>query len=156
MILFLFYYFRWILEYLSYKVGIRIQTPVEAEQENNNQIPLNNEENSVPLIKLKPKQSEVKWQNNVLASEILHRHDNVLNGAHKRNRENVKLSDSELLLSKIDVLLDKLRLMEEEGTIKSDWRIVAMTIDRCLLILFAAMVFITLVGCFSISPGYVP
>ena len=36
-----------------------------------------------------------------------------------------------------------------------DWRVVAMTIDRCLLIVFAILLTTTLIACFSMSPGYV-
>ncbi|XP_047139412.1 neuronal acetylcholine receptor subunit alpha-2 isoform X1 [Hydra vulgaris] len=145
---------RWILENLSYKVGIRVRSDPDPMQINNQK--LNNDESSIPLNNLKIKQSEINWQNKVSKCELLQCNDSTLNSTHKKNKATVQLSDSELLLSKIDVLLEKLRSMEEEGTIKSDWRIVAMTIDRCLLIFFALMVLITLFGCFSISPGYVP
>ena len=65
-------------------------------------------------------------------------------------------TEADLLMAKIDIILKKLEDMDEEDRMQTEWRIVAMTIDRCLLIFFAAVYFITMVACFSKSPGYVP
>lgn len=65
-------------------------------------------------------------------------------------------TEADLLMAKIDIILKKLEDMDEEDRIQTEWRIVAMTIDRCLLMFFAAVYFITMVACFSKSPGYVP
>lgn len=65
-------------------------------------------------------------------------------------------TEADLLMAKIDIMLKKLEDMDEEDRIQTEWRIVAMTIDRCLLMFFAAVYFITMVACFSKSPGYVP
>lgn len=65
-------------------------------------------------------------------------------------------TEADLLMAKIDIILKKLEDMDEEDRMQTEWRIVAMTIDRCLLMFFAAVYFITMVACFSKSPGYVP
>ena len=65
-------------------------------------------------------------------------------------------TEADLLMAKIDIILKKLEDVDEEDRIQTEWRIVAMTIDRCLLMFFAAVYFITMVACFSKSPGYVP
>ena len=66
-----------------------------------------------------------------------------------------RCKEADLLLSKIDTIITKLQDMDEEDRIIAEWRIVANTIDRCLLIFFALTFLITMLACFSTSPGYV-
>ena len=63
--------------------------------------------------------------------------------------------EANLLLSKIDSIVTKLQDMDDEDRIIAEWRIAANTIDRCLMIFFAFTFFITMLACFSTSPGYV-
>ena len=63
--------------------------------------------------------------------------------------------EADLLLSKIDSIVTKLQDMDDEDRIIAEWRIVANTIDRCLMIFFALTFSITMLACFSTSPGYV-
>ena len=60
------------------------------------------------------------------------------------------------VLRKLGMICEKLKSLDEEDVIKSEWRIAAMTIDRCLLFAFALVIALTLVGCFANAPGYVP
>lgn len=66
-----------------------------------------------------------------------------------------RCKEADLLLSKIDTIITKLRGMDDEDKVITEWRIVANTIDRCLLIFFALTFLITMLSCFSTSPGYV-
>lgn len=64
-------------------------------------------------------------------------------------------SEGEIILKKLNILIKKLKDMDEEDNITSEWRTVAMTLDRCLLIVFFFIYFLTIFVCFLRSPGYV-
>lgn len=68
----------------------------------------------------------------------------------------IQPTETQILINKLDILIEKLNNNDESEKVKTEWRTVAMTIDRCLVIFFFLVYFLTLVGCFSISPGYVP
>ena len=75
---------------------------------------------------------------------------------YDRNNFSNKCNEADILLQKVDILTDKLHDLDRESQIKAEWRLVALTIDRCLLILFAAIFIVTLFGCFLNAPCYVP
>ena len=75
---------------------------------------------------------------------------------YDRNNFSNKCNEADILLQKLDILTDKLHDLDRESQIKAEWRLVALTIDRCLLILFAAIFIVTLFGCFLNAPCYVP
>lgn len=56
---------------------------------------------------------------------------------------------------RLDKLVSKVKDDELDDIVKTEWRIVAMTVDRCLLIFFFINFVATLVGVFSHAPGYV-
>lgn len=97
--------------------------------------------------------AELDWKQNKTASSRFNNHnENTFN----RNSYQRKVTGAELIISKLDVLIEKIRSMKEEDLVKTEWRIVAMTIDRCLLVFFAFVFLTTLFGCFLTAPGYVP
>lgn len=67
----------------------------------------------------------------------------------------VQPTQAEIILRKLEILVDKLQSMDQEDEIKAEWRTVAMTFDRCLLFFFILIYVITLFACFMKSPGYV-
>ena len=71
-------------------------------------------------------------------------------------RSSSRYSELDSINKKLDVIVEKIRGDDDDSQVKSEWRIVAMTIDRCLLYTFIAMLLLTIVVCFSNSPGYVP
>ena len=64
-------------------------------------------------------------------------------------------TEAEIILNKLNILIKKLKDMDEEDEITSEWRTVAMTLDRCLLVFFFFVYFVTIFACFLGAPGYV-
>lgn len=56
---------------------------------------------------------------------------------------------------KLDTIIDKLSQREKDEKYRQEWRIVAMTFDRCLLIAFCIITVLTIAFVFLNSPGYV-
>jgi len=83
------------------------------------------------------------------------RHQTQHHDAHI-NRFQVQPTEAQIIITKLEILVNKLKSMDEEDEIKTEWRTVAMTFDRLLLIMFFLIYFITIFGCFLKAPGYVP
>ena len=49
----------------------------------------------------------------------------------------------------LDYLIQRLSSKDEDHTFKGEWRIVAMTIDRCLFIFFVTIFILTTIACFA-------
>ena len=100
---------------------------------------------------------EIIWEKNKtnvsLVSNSSGKSDDLI---YHRNNFSKKCNEADILLQKVDILICKLHDLDKESRIKAEWRLVAMTIDRCLLILFAVIFVLTLLGCFLNAPGYVP
>lgn len=73
---------------------------------------------------------------------------------HHQQQQKQK-SEGEIILTKLNILIKKLKDMDDEDNITSEWRTVAMTLDRCLLFVFFFIYFLTIFVCFLRSPGYV-
>ena len=101
--------------------------------------------------------TEITWDKNKtnvsLFSNSSGKSDDLL---YHRNNFSSKCSEADILLQKVDILIGKLHDLDKESRIKTEWRLVAMTIDRCLLILFAVIFVVILFGCFLNAPVYVP
>ena len=101
--------------------------------------------------------SEITWNKNKtnvsLFSNSSGKSDDLL---YHRNNFSSKSSEADILLQKVDILIGKLHDLDKESRIKTEWRLVTMTIDRCLLILFAVIFVVILFGCFLNAPVYVP
>jgi len=163
---------KFVLDWLSYQVRIRVKedpnTSKTASQQflalskaNQNKQPLlinNQQDISSKVLKSLKTNTEISWEE-TKTKVSLHTHNNR-NGDllyyNKNNFNQTKYTEAEMLLQKIDILIDKLHDMDEEDQVKTEWRIVAMTIDRILLVFFAIVFIVTLFGCFSSAPGYVP
>ena len=133
---------RWILDWLSYIVRIRDPKDTSNYSNKHEQSLLRHLETS-SFVKLLIKESEKR--------SCYKKAPGVESPLSNSSRQN----GDEQLLDKIDTLLKKLQIQDEEHEIKANWRIVAMTLDRCLFILFATMITLTLFACFSMSPQYV-
>ena len=70
-------------------------------------------------------------------------------------RPSSRNSELDLINKKMDVIVEKIRSDDEDAQTKTEWRIVAMTIDKCLLYVFVVLLLLTIIICFSFSPGYV-
>ena len=181
-----FSYFRVILDWLSYKVRIRVkEKPEKSAEEMKLTDPLQQFGNSIlnnqndllcgPNKMLRQNTNNatvhVKWaannnKNGVSADGFHHGagNNNKFNNKHDqskvRNSDRCmpqgQVSETDIFLSKLDVLIQKLYTMDDKESVKTEWRTVAMTIDRCLLFLFLATYMITIFGCFLTAPGYVP
>lgn len=124
-----------------------------------NSILLNNQNEVLCLNKVsKPNSVHVKWANNKTSTEYTRYHRTDSKDSKMRNSERSvnNINETEIFLSKLDVLVQKLRTMDDDDLVKNEWRIVAMTIDRCLLLLFLASYLVILFACFLNAPGYVP
>lgn len=58
--------------------------------------------------------------------------------------------------NKLDIFLQRMKKNEDDETIKYEWRIVGLTIDRCLFICFVIVQLMIVIACYASSPGYVP
>ena len=153
------------MEWLSYQVRIQVRKQGDGEQIGfltfaRKEVPvLNNEELNTAFIKKirKSSSTEVKWEQSKTITASLYSNNSRKELNYNNNRNNYQgPNEMGILLSKLDILIDKLHSMEEEDLVKTEWRIVAMTIDRCLLYFFALVFLFTLCGCFLTAPGYVP
>ena len=63
--------------------------------------------------------------------------------------------EHEAIAKKLDVIIDKMVQKEKGEKFKQEWRIVAMTIDRCLFYAFCSITILTIGVIFFSSPGYV-
>ena len=99
---------------------------------------------------------KVRGENNyngILTSKTI-----PINGESDIGREIAKIMEHIIktdICPRIDQLVERVENEEEDDMMKTEWRIVAMTVDRCLLIFFLVNFVLTLVGVFSLSPGYV-
>ena len=59
-------------------------------------------------------------------------------------------------LAKMDLFIQAFNKEDLEKNILKEWKIVAITLDRCALIGFTLTYILTIIGCFSLSPGYAP
>ena len=157
-----------VLDWLSYVVRIRIRptdngdvkTPTHLNV--NNPLHLNNEETNALLEKFRlsapnsPKWLERKLKgNHVINIGDSFPNINTTNINNRMLQSKYQFEVNEKVVSRLDVLINHLRSMEEEDAIRTEWRVVAMTIDRCLLILFTCVFLVTVIGCFCNAPGYV-
>ncbi|XP_047140450.1 neuronal acetylcholine receptor subunit alpha-3 isoform X1 [Hydra vulgaris] len=60
------------------------------------------------------------------------------------------------IFAQMDSFKQAINDKECESNILKEWKIVAMTLDRCALLCFASLYLLTIIGCFSLSPGYAP
>ena len=58
------------------------------------------------------------------------------------------------LSKKLDVIGDRLKSMDEEDRVQTEWRAVAMTIDSIIFWVFIAICSLTILACALVIPGY--
>ena len=166
--------FRFFLDYLSYSLRIRKREKPEIvldkeeaitlphltnneSAQNENQPFLNNDHINLKFLQRRGKKNELNLDTKLAnGSQIKPASPKPETRVATTKICKTHNTEADLLMAKIDIILKKLEDMDEEDRIQTEWRIVAMTIDRCLLMFFAAVYFITMVACFSKSPGYVP
>ena len=170
-----YFLFRFVLEWLSFKVRIRNCDDCNITVDRNNAcsrnsynikdrrshgkqlLVMNHVDINSKLRQTLQQNSEITWNKNKtnvsLFSNSSGKSDDLL---YHRNNFSSKSSEADILLQKVDILIGKLHDLDKESRIKIEWRLVAMTIDRCLLILFAVIFVVILFGCFLNAPVYVP
>ena len=105
----------------------------------------------------------MKWNNHQHQQQlqplllVQHKYNNTGNRYNNNEQQlpNKPPTETQIILNKLNILIRKLKEMEDEDEVTTEWRTVAMTLDRCLLILFFLVYFITIFACFLRSPGYV-
>lgn len=158
----IFFLSRIVLDWLSYVVRIRIRAPDDNELKVptinvQNPLHLNNEDTNQLLEKFKLNApNSPQWlERKIKTNHCLIPGENNLPNIINNNRITHRLEATEKVITRLDVLINHLRTMDDEDAIRTEWRVVAMTIDRCLLIFFTVVFLITVFGCFSYAPGYV-
>eukprot|EP00112_Aurelia_sp_Birch-Aquarium-sp1_P013351 Seg2831.3 transcript_id=Seg2831.3/GoldUCD/mRNA.D3Y31 product="Neuronal acetylcholine receptor subunit alpha-7" protein_id=Seg2831.3/GoldUCD/D3Y31 len=157
---------KYVLNWLAYKTKIR---KVEETGQND-------AEDYVPMLPFQRKSSISEgsasakeednkdlqvWIRNSMphkTSNIQSRNENsrCKNAFHTNERSSSRYSELDAISKKLDVIVEKIRSDDEDAQVKSEWRIVAMTIDHCLLYFFIVVLLLTIFACFCNSPGYVP
>lgn len=77
------------------------------------------------------------------------------NGSTAASEMSTRYDEHEAIAKKLDVIIDKMVHKEKGEIYKQEWRIVAMTIDRCLFFAFCGITIFTISVIFLNSPGYV-
>lgn len=166
--------FRVILERLSFIVGIqprekrksyncaenRIKivksklnnstTPQQQQRHQNGGIPLNNKsvrgDGEINGIVLKNNRTIHNIDdNNLILVKGENNKDITTIKEITSKPPNVTADDSRNL----DTIIQKLNSKDDDHHFKAEWRIVAMTIDRCLFIFFVVIFMITTIACFA-------
>ncbi|XP_047140447.1 neuronal acetylcholine receptor subunit alpha-10 isoform X1 [Hydra vulgaris] len=74
--------------------------------------------------------------------------------------QNIKTTQEEIssnivkTLAKMDCFTEEIHRNELKVKLINEWKIVAITLDKCAFFGFAVLYVLTIVGCFSLSPGY--
>eukprot|EP00795_Rhopilema_esculentum_P005971 gene5971-11332_t len=68
---------------------------------------------------------------------------------------NEGMFETGIIAKKLDIIIEKLSQKERDEKYRQEWRIVAMTFDKCLLIVFCCISIFTILVIFLNSPGYV-
>ena len=141
-------FYRYILNWLSYLVGIR------AREKNLNKSQSSNLNNSFNTS------HRNTFNNNTTSNEQMSLLNKYHRNSNEYNKENWKkkalcnlngskcgdvgymapagrLTEAQLVVSKLDVFIERLRTMDEEDEVKNEWRTVAMTIDRVYWLFFS-------------------
>lgn len=163
---------RYIYDWLSYKIYIRTDQDglnnnkkVKEEKRRERRRHTHGNDGSGDALMLNNRLNSNRHQNfdMTVINCIRQNSHNLANVESRDNRsiveqENsgVSPTESQILITKLDILIEKLKSNDENDRVKNEWRTVAMTIDRCLVIFFFLVYTITLFGCFSIAPGYEP
>eukprot|EP00794_Sanderia_malayensis_P009918 gene9918-10935_t len=158
---------RYVLEWLSYKLGVR-------KKESNGQ---QGTEEYVQMLPFQRKGSMSEGSGSTkdedsrdlqvwVRNTTQHKNGNpacqvkteVTRCKHTFSVSEQRSKNSELdpITRKLELIVDKIKCDDEDDVVKSEWRIVAMTIDQFLLYSFMIMLLVTIAACFSSSPGYVP
>jgi len=156
---------KYVLDYLSYKLGVR---PRIASQ-NTNQ----NNQSSIELTYISKGPGKIRLDSasgRSITSSTTSTRRIIPNGIPHRRPEKVPISEQRSITAsetsdglqeldgvtrKLDTIIDKLSQRERDERYRQEWRIVAMTFDKCLLIAFCFVIVLTIFLVFLNSPGYV-
>ena len=153
-----------VLENLSYKLGVRSKiTGRNADQGSKSEIELTYISKGSGRVRLESIQtnslSSGTGTRRTIPNGIPHRRAEKGSISERRSITASEASDGLAELDgvsrKIDTIIDKLSQRERDERYRQEWRIVAMTFDRCLLIAFCFVIVLTIVFVFLNSPGYV-
>ena len=146
-------YYRFVLEWLSYKMGIRQKsksskriTPHDKEVQRADQKPTKSSNSLVDGALKVP-----SAPNNSGGSFDIQSHDIVQIYQQQSVENNAALM---ALSKKLDFICDRLRSIDEDNLVQTEWRAVAMTIDRITFWIFVAISTLTILACGSCAPRY--
>jgi len=153
---------KYLLDWLAYKVKVRKPEESGTNTEEYVQMLPFQRRNSLSDGSASAKEDDNRdlqlWVRNTMPQKNSNCQTELRHCKHFNTSERSSSRNSELgsINKKLDVIVGKIRSDEEDSQTKTEWRIVAMTIDRCLLYVFIVLLLLTIAICFSNSPGYVP
>lgn len=106
-------------------------------------IPRNGHQSSYEVTMEKPEES--------LFRELLSRTSDTDSCSKKRDDH-----IGHMMLEKLAIISDSVQAKEKVDTVKEQWHVIAMVIDRLAMWTFTVAIFITITIIFCKSPGYVP
>ena len=152
---------KYVLDQLSYKLGVRSKkSGRNITQNTQSSIELTYISKGTGKVRLESAQmssmSSGSGTRRIIPNGITHRRPDK---AEQRSITASETSDGMMELDcvskKLDAIIDKLTQRERDERFRQEWRIVAMTFDKCLLIAFCFVIVLTIVFVFLNSPGYV-
>lgn len=152
---------KYVLDHLSYKLGVRSKKPCRNITKNTqSSIELTYISKGTGKVRLESTQmssmSSSTGTRRIIPNGITHRRPDK---TEQRSITASETSDGMMELDgvskKLDTIIDKLSQRERDERYRQEWRIVAMTFDKCLLIAFCFVIVLTIVFVFLNSPGYV-
>ena len=156
---------KYILDYLSYKLGVRQRIASQNTNQNN--------QSSIELTYISKGHGKIRLDSTSgrsITSSTTSTRRIIPNGITHRQPEKVPISEQRSITAsemsdglqeldgvtrKLDTIIDKLSQRERDERYRQEWRIVAMTFDKCLLIAFCFVIVLTIFFVFLNSPGYV-
>ena len=154
---------RYVLDYLSYKLKVRSRITGQSSNRNNHNIEMTYMSKGGGNGRL-----DITQPNKMPVGTGTKR--NIPNGVQHRRTEkgynadqrsiatsgmSERLIEVEDIANKVDTIIEKLAQREKDEKYRQEWRIVAMTFDRCFLIAFCIVTVLTIAFVFLNSPGYV-
>ena len=81
----------------------------------------------------------------------------TLSDKDNKNNQKIQVENNAAIIAlskKLDVICDRLKSMDEEDLVQTEWRAVAMTIDCIIFWVFIAICTLTILACTLCIPGY--
>lgn len=152
---------KYVLDYLSYKLKVRCKVTSHGRRQSN--------QSNIELTYISKRNGDQRLEISQ-GSKTYPRTQRIVPNNTARRAERGYTSDQRsvtgsesserhfemgIIARKIDVIIDKLSQKDKDEMYRQEWRIVAMTFDKCLFITFCTITILTITFVFLNSPGYV-